>query len=600
MDNRELILDENQAAIANHAQPGSWLSKIEHVKRVIEYTTFWRRNPAIFARDYLGIKLFPYQQVWLHEMFQVDASTIVGSRAIAKTMLSGLYACIRAILWPGSQIVVCSATKAQGQLLVSKIKDELQRMSPMLRREIDTIKKSQVDTSVQFKNGSIIFCVVLSENARGYRANALIVDEARQCSKELIDTVMVPMLVVRQPPFRYLPEYENDDRFVEETASVYISSATDDQHWLFHRSEAELAAMLAGRRNLFLALDYTVTLRHGIKTRKQLIQDMRQFDPVTARIEYMNEVLRQNSKAYFKYSELKNCQTIKQAFYPRDDEEVYNKHLKNKFGIPKLSGEKRIVSCDIAFVNRSGNDNSCFTCMRLLPDTNNDGQNFFRIEVPYIETMRGSELKKQAIRIRQLMDDFEADYICMDIRGGGIGVYDAMARILHDPDRNVDYNPLRAMNDDGIAARVNNPDADTCVFCISASLKLNSEIAVNLKMMLVQHQIEFLIPREDGIQEIRKRVPKYLTTSDPDERLFWERPYIETGLMIAETVNLQYERAENTGLIKIRERGSATKDRYTSVSYGAYFASLLARDMLADKEELTIDNMPLLVSTYNL
>ena len=598
MGNQEILLDEHQIAISKSVPRGTWLSDPKHVQRLIEYTTFWRRNPEIFTKQYLGINLYPYQEVWLHEMFNAESATIIGSRAIAKTMVSALFACEKAILYPGIQIVVCSATKAQGAMLVAKIQSELYRMSPMLRREIDEIKQSQVDARVRFKNGSEIFCVVLSENARGYRANIMIVDEARQCSKETIDTVIVPMLVVHKPAFRYLPEYDDDSKFVDEPTSVYISSATDDQHWLYHRAETEFKAMMRGGNNLFLALDYAVTLRHGIKTRKQLIRDIRQFDPVTARIEYFNQVLKQNSKAYYRYSELKNCQTLTKAFYPRRDEDVV-RHVRNKYSIPKIPGEVRMVCADIAFVNRNGNDNSCFACMRMLPDTDSRGEKIYHVQVPHIETRKGSELKQQAIRIQQLKTDFDADYICLDVRGGGVGVYDALARVLHDPDRGVDYPPLRAMNDDAIAARVNNPDADSCVFCISASLKLNSEIAVNFKMMLLQRQIEFLVSRDEAIDELRRFVPEYTRSIEPDELLFWERPYLETSMMVAETVNLQYERMESTGQIKIHERGSATKDRYTSVSYGAYFASLLARDIL-DDDEFTLETAPCCVSSLIL
>jgi len=599
MDNPVVTLDANQAAIASKVPRGAWLSDPAHVRRMIEYTTFWRRNPEIFTRQYLGINLYPYQEVWLHEMFQSESATVVGSRAIAKTMVAAIYACDKAILYPGSQIVVCSATKAQGAMLVAKIQSELCRMSPMLRREIAEIKKSQVDTSVKFKNGSEIFCVVLSENARGYRANIMIVDEARQCSKETIDTVIAPMLVVQKPAYQYLPDYDGDSRFISEPTSVYISSATDDQHWLYHRSETEFKTMLGGGNSLFLALDYTVTLRHGIKTRKQLIRDIRQFDPVTARIEYFNQVLKQNSKAYYKYAELKGCQTLTRAFYPRRDDDVIG-HVKNKYAIQKLPGEIRIVAADFAFVNRSGNDNSSFSCLRLIPDVNDTGQKIYRVQLPHMEIMRGVELRRQAIRIRQLKDDFQADYLVLDLRNGGIAAYDLMARVLHDPDRGVDYPPLKAMNDDVIASRVNNPDADACIFCITASLKLNSEIAINFKMMLLQHQIEFLVPRDEAVAELRKFVPVYHTTTDPDEIYFWERPYLETALMVAETVNLQYERMESTGQIKIHERGNATKDRYTSVSYGAWFASLLARDMLGDEDTLTLDTAPLLVSALIL
>ena len=38
--------------------------------------------------------------------------------------------------------------------------------------------------------------------------------------------------------------------------------------------------------------------------------------------------------------------------------------------IPKQNGEIRIVACDMAFIERSNkNDNSCFTCIRALPES---------------------------------------------------------------------------------------------------------------------------------------------------------------------------------------------------------------------------------------
>lgn len=180
-----------------------------------------------------------------------------------------------------------------------------------------------------------------------------------------------------------------------------------------------------------------------------------------------------------------------------------------------------------------------------------------------------------------------------------VAVYDLLARYLRDDTRGVEYPPLKSMNDETFATRINNPSAEPKIFCISASLRLNSDIAVNFKSMLDQHQIEFLVPRDDGIDEIRRYIPEYDKTPDPDERFFYEAPYLETMLMVSETINLQYEKAENTGLIKIREQGSATKDRYTSVSYAAYFASLLARDMVDDDDGISFETAPMLVSSIS-
>ena len=68
--------------------------------------------------------------------------------------------------------------------------------------------------------------------------------------------------------------------------------------------------------------------------------------------------------------------------------------------------------------------------------------------------------------------------------------------------------------------------------------------------------------------------------------------------MIAEMATLQYDRAPSTGLIRVFEQGNNTKDRWSSIEMGIYFASLLARDLLND-DEGAFEDAPLLVSTLN-
>ena len=79
--------------------------------------------------------------------------------------------------------------------------------------------------------------------------------------------------------------------------------------------------------------------------------------------------------------------------------------------------------------------------------------------------------------------------------------------------------------------------------------------------------------------------------SGMEEQLFYEKPYIETQEFINETNNLICERKDQTGIIVISEKGNNRKDRYTSVSYGNYFASLLEQDLLSDNSDY--DYIPL-------
>lgn len=176
-----------------------------------------------------------------------------------------------------------------------------------------------------------------------------------------------------------------------------------------------------------------------------------------------------------------------------------------------------------------------------------------------------------------------------------ISIYDCLAKVLYDDERGVEYPPLKCMNDDVIADRIHNSTAPEVIYCINASAKLNSELAVNLRTMFAEKQIELLCPKEEGIAEVSKYVSGYAQL-EPEEQLFYDRPYLETMFLINELINLEYERMQNTGLIKIREQSGAVKDRYSSLAMGCYFVSMLARDLLSDDDEIGFSDAPVCVS----
>ena len=72
---------------------------------------------------------------------------------------------------------------------------------------------------------------------------------------------------------------------------------------------------------------------------------------------------------------------------------------------------------------------------------------------------------------------------------------------------------------------------------------------------------------------------------DLDEQFEFERPFLETQAMVTECAELQYEKMQNSDVIKIYERGKNRKDRYTSVSYGSYFFDLLERDNMMESSD---------------
>lgn len=106
--------------VHEHFSPNSKLNDPEFVKKLLDWITFWRRNPSRFVQRYFGITLYLYQHIILYLMDIFPSICIVAARSAAKSFIIAVYACKEAILRPGSLIVVASATKKQARLIVSE------------------------------------------------------------------------------------------------------------------------------------------------------------------------------------------------------------------------------------------------------------------------------------------------------------------------------------------------------------------------------------------------------------------------------------------------------------------------------------------------
>ena len=422
------LADDIQIDLYKKFPTTHFLSNPKNLDHFYRWNTFFRRNLHRFSIDYLKINLYEYQALTLYEMGVNNMIFIVASRAAAKSFLIALYSCIRCILYPNTKILLSSATRGQSELIVTeKIKGELMNMSPMLAREIVSIRDSQTKTIVKFRNNSQIVVVVANENARGNRSNVICREECRQIKKQIDDSVLSPCQILRNAPYMLKEPYVNMQELKEEPVDIYITSSWFDGHWMWEIVDNTYKQMEKQKPFCLLSFDESVILKHNIKSQTQLRNEKRKQDPITWKLEFLNCRLRENAAAFFTYEMLQQNQVCRQPFYPRKTIDFRNKK-KNPYAIPKQAGEIRIIGCDLAFVQRKGNDNSILTCMRLLPETKRyersgtediEVNTGYRRIVPYMYSMDGGDTAVQARKIRQLFEDFDADYICLDTRNAG-------------------------------------------------------------------------------------------------------------------------------------------------------------------------------------
>ena len=130
---------------------------------------------------------------------------------------------------------------------------------------------------------------------------------------------------------------------------------------------------------------------------------------------------------------------------------------------------------------------------------------------------------------------------------------------MYDDERDIEYVPLTCMNDEDIANRIRFEGAEERIFVISASQKMNSDIAINFRHYLVDKKIDLLVPFQEAQEEYLSQLQEYTNASTADDQIFFEAPFLETQALISETTELTYEKKDQTGVVVIKEQGNNRK-----------------------------------------
>ena len=80
--------------------------------------------------------------------------------------MTSIYICVRAILYPGTKIIIAAGNIKQSIEVIEKIQ-ELMGNSPNLAREIDDLKTSPNNAGISFLNGCWVKVVASNQGARG-------------------------------------------------------------------------------------------------------------------------------------------------------------------------------------------------------------------------------------------------------------------------------------------------------------------------------------------------------------------------------------------------------------------------------------------------
>ena len=526
------------------------------------WTAYWRKRPDRFAEDVYGIRLKNFQKFLLCLMMRDVYTMFLASRGLGKTFLTALYCIIRCILYPGTKIVVAAGQKSQSMKIVTEKIPEIIEGRPLLKREIEAIRTglNEDRPNVSFRNGSWIKVVAATDGARSARANILILDEFRMIDENVYRAVLRPFLAVnRQPGYRSKPEYANYP--LERNQEIFLSSCYFKSNWAYDRYKVFRNAMKQGKGYGVYVFPYQMAVKSGLKDKRQVIDELQEedFDPILWQMEQDAIFYGQAANAWFDYEKIDKVRNVNYPIYPIN---YYDLMKDKKFIQPekksvsidgKLMHEIRVLCVDIATMAGKINDASAYILLSLIPDA----RGYLR-KVSYLENMEGGHTVLQTLRIRQLYEELNCDYIVLDREHAGIAIYDNLSVPFYDKETCKEYPPMVSMNEEDIRARCEYDDALEVIYTVHGTEVFNDEIARNLRDMIMRRRLQMLGDNEDMITYLNQ-FPEYITAS-PETKALLESPYIETRLLINEMILLEGEFSEK-GTLKLKTIGRNRKDR---------------------------------------
>lgn len=539
------------------------------------WTEYFRKNPHRFAMEWLGINLYWFQQVLLYMMNICTSTAWIASRGLGKSFITAIFVCCRAILYPGSKIIVASGNKDQAGWIITEKIEDLRRTYPALNKEILKVQNNKDNVKCIFKNGSVITAIASNDGARGLRGNVLVADEFRLIKLDIINSVLKQFLTnPRKPPFLEKPEYK--DYPLESNMEIYLSSAWMKVHWSYEKFTTILNRMFEGGKAFACAIPYLASLDHKLVLKDKIEEDKEEMGEFVFNMEYGAIWHGQSGDCFFNASDMLNARMLKNAYYPLTDSQYKNSDEKKKKlkQMPKKKDEIRLISVDVAVAkaNKSNkNDNSIFTLWRLLPSGNN-----LTREIVYMESWNGMKIEKQATRIKRLFTEFEADKIIIDGAGVGFSLIEEMEKSAYDENIDEHYEPF-GVYDMSTTTKDFEPlkNGINCIYVIKANQKVNNDCAVYLKNAFSSKKIRLLIEENEKRGDFSKDLKYHQDSEYHAEKI---APFIQISNFIFETINLDYDTKEN-GDIVLKEKGRNRKDRFSSVAYGNYLAELIEKDM---------------------
>lgn len=531
-----------------------------------KYLNLWILYPDLFldmiqdSEDAKNFHLLPYQRIALRASMRYRYHFWTATRATSKSFTAYLCALVRAVLLPGSTIMLASEVKGT---VINIAKDKFAqffRHWPLLEKELATraedgktgVKSSTNYYELYFKNGSSI-TVVAKDTSRGLRACAAIWEECALIEEQPFTEILWPQLNVKR---REVDGTLNVDE--PSSPQTFITTASNRTVYMYSRLiEVAVNAVLRPTEYFCWGLSYEVPLHYGLIDKATML-DQRYSNNVSE-----ESFARENLSIWTGNSE--------DAWL---DSRRLNKHrslLKCERKATATPGNPNawyLIGCDVGRYNA----NTAIMVIKVLP-----GDQRFRKNVVYTEVINGTNyITEQAPRLKKLIQLYEPREIVIDGNGPGIGLMDAMVLPSFDNTTGEVFPAYFTFNDEhhlppemGKEQETPNAHYNAIIYDIKAGSSNEDEIHSAFLSSINNGSTSFLA-HERIVRDKMMQTKKGQKMTAYDRKAFL-LPYEMTSRLMDELNNLRLKPTGVENKFKVeRISRSLEKDRFSALEYALY------------------------------
>lgn len=540
----------------------SQISNVRQVKNVQGWTRliwYWRTHLDVFIEQYLGIPLKDTQHVEARAFGNGDTLFLTQSRGYGKTWICAICCVAMAILYPGSAIAVVSVTAQQATLILKKIQSQF-ALNENVKKELDwgsrtaPVNVNRSKGYVRFSNSSRIESYSLG-TFLGSRAKIIIVDEAPQVKKYVLEKVVKPVRNTTRSHCVALgiPDYPSK--------MISITSACLKSNYFFQAFCDALKKMGLGDRSYFAcALNYESAARVGI-TPMSFFEKERQTMPQTNfQMEYNTIFLGAQNGTLFPFELTDKCRVLTDV----------------EFAQPAKSTSKYVMALDIATSSAKHADNAVLSIIKLVE--RQDG-NFIK-KLVKMRSFHGKRLDALATQVRKELVKFPNTVkVIFDYRGLGDAFPEFMSQPWTDPQTAKEYPPLvidtqRSVIHDAI------PLLRPCAADNKTNQQLVSLTTINFQRQMIQLPVNsryvlgnkvVKFDDEGNDEEEEQSSPKKKKTITLQEKAI----FVQTDALVIQMGNIVAKETAAGNVIYDTAKYSQHKDRWSSLSMGLLYISQL-------------------------